>query len=69
MGVKEAAKWGTEESVLLIEYFFGYKIKNNEMGGPCSACGKRRGAYWVLIGKPEEKKTLGDLGVGGMIIL
>jgi len=29
------------------------------MGGACSSYGERRGVYWVLVGKPEVKKTLG----------
>jgi hypothetical protein len=28
-----------------------------------------RGAYRVLVGKPEDKGTLGNLGVDGQIIL
>jgi hypothetical protein len=31
---------------------------------------KRRGVYWVLVGKPEGKRDrLGDPGVNGRIIL
>jgi len=30
--------------------------------------GKRRGAYRILVGKPEEKKPLEDPGVYGWII-
>jgi hypothetical protein len=29
------------------------------MGGSCSAYGKRRGVYRVLVGKFEEKRPLG----------
>ena len=29
------------------------------MGGACSAYGERTGVYRVLVGKPEEKRTLG----------
>jgi len=29
------------------------------MGGACSSMGERRGAYRGLVGKPEEKRTLG----------
>jgi len=35
------------------------KIEKNEMGGSCSAYGKRRGVYRVLVGKPEGKRLLG----------
>jgi hypothetical protein len=31
--------------------------------------GEGRGAYRVLVGKPEERDNLEDSGVGGMIIL
>ena len=31
--------------------------------------GEERGVYRVLVGKPEGKRTLGDLGVDGWIIL
>jgi len=31
----------------------------NEMGGACSAHGGRKGAYRVLVGKPEGKTPLG----------
>ena len=41
----------------------------NEMGGACSAYGERKGVYRVLVGKPETKNHLGDLGVEGKIIL
>ena len=31
--------------------------------------GERRGAYWVLVGKPEGMSQLEDPGVDGRIIL
>ena len=31
--------------------------------------GEERGVYRVLVGKPDGKRPLGDLGVGGWIIL
>jgi hypothetical protein len=31
--------------------------------------GKRKGAYWALLGKPERKNHLEDLGVDGRIML
>ena len=31
--------------------------------------GDKRGAYWVLMGRPEERDNLEDLGVDGRIIL
>ena len=29
------------------------------MGGACSTYGERRGAYRLLVGKPEEKRPFG----------
>jgi len=29
------------------------------MGGPYGTCGEKRGAYKVLVGKPEGKRQLG----------
>jgi hypothetical protein len=31
------------------------------MGGACSTNGDRRGAYRILVGKPEERRRLGRL--------
>jgi hypothetical protein len=39
------------------------------MGGACSANGKRRGVYRVLVWKSEGKNHLGDQCVDGRIIL
>jgi len=36
-----------------------YQIEKNEMGGACSTYGGRRGAYRVLVGKPEGNGPLG----------
>jgi hypothetical protein len=33
-------------------------IKKTEMGMTCSTYGERRGAYRVLVGKPEERRSL-----------
>jgi len=33
------------------------------------AWGERRGAYWVLVGKPEVKRPLGRPSIDGRIIL
>jgi hypothetical protein len=38
----------------------GDEIKKNEMGGACSTYGgKRRGVYWVLVRRPDGKRSLG----------
>ena len=39
------------------------------MGWACGSYGGGEGAYRVLVGKPEGKRPLGDLGVDGWIIL
>jgi len=39
--------------------FFGFKIKNNEMGvGHTARMGDRRGVYRILVGKPGGKRPL-----------
>jgi len=45
--------------VLLTQYTLVDKIEKYEMGGACSTYGERRDVYRVLVGKPEEKRTLG----------
>jgi hypothetical protein len=35
------------------------QIEKNEMGGACSRYGEKRGAYRVLMGRPEGKRPLG----------
>ena len=37
----------------------GDQIKKNEIGRECCTYGERRGAYKVLLGKPERKRLLG----------
>ena len=37
--------------------------------GHVARMGEERVVYRVLVGKPEGKRPLGDLGVGGLIIL
>jgi hypothetical protein len=34
------------------------EIKENEMGGTCSAQGEMRNVYKILYGKPEGKRLL-----------
>jgi hypothetical protein len=43
-------------------------IKKNKTGAARGTYGARRGAYRVLVGKPEERNHLEDLGVDGRII-
>ena len=46
-------------------------IKSRRMrwAGQVARMGEERGMYRVLVGKPEGKNHLGDLGVDGWIIL
>jgi hypothetical protein len=37
----------------------GDQVKKIEMGRACSTYWERRGAYSVLVGKPEERRALG----------
>jgi hypothetical protein len=39
------------------------------MGRARSTYGEKLNAFKILVGKPEEKKPLQDLDVGGRIIL
>jgi hypothetical protein len=39
------------------------------MGGTCGMHGDGRGVYRVLVGRPEGKRPLEDLGIGGRITL
>jgi hypothetical protein len=40
-------------------YFSGDEIKKNKMDRGCITYGERRGAYWVLVEKPEGRRPLG----------
>jgi hypothetical protein len=40
------------------------KVKEDEMGRPCSTNGEKRNAYRLLVGKPEGKRQLGRPGRG-----
>jgi hypothetical protein len=47
----------------------GDQIEKHEMNGACSTYGKRRGAYMVLVRRPEGKNHLEEPGVDGRIIV
>jgi hypothetical protein len=47
----------------------GDQNEKNEMGGACSTCGVRRGAYRGLVGNPSLRDHLEDPGLDGRIIL
>jgi hypothetical protein len=37
----------------------GNQIEKDEMGGACSKYGEKRGAYRILVGRPEVRRPLG----------
>jgi hypothetical protein len=39
--------------------YYNDQIKEDEMGRACSTHGEKRNAYRILVGKPEEKISLG----------
>jgi hypothetical protein len=47
----------------------GDGIKDKEMGGVCSVYRENRNIYRVLVGKPEEKGLLEDVGVDERILV
>ena len=42
--------------------YSGVQIQWNEIGGACSTYGGRRGAYRVLVEKPEGMRQIGRIG-------
>ena len=49
---------GAVRSVLLAKYLSGDKIKKNEMARHVACMGDRKGAYKIMVGKPEGRKPL-----------
>jgi hypothetical protein len=45
------------------------KLRRMRWVGHVACMGKKRSVYRVLMGKPEGKKSLGDPGIDGRIIL
>jgi hypothetical protein len=41
-------------SILITKYHSGDQVKKTDMGRTCGTFGERRGAYRILVGKPEE---------------
>ena len=66
MGVEKTTEQGDLCSVFLIKYL-GDQIKKTKMRRACLL--ERRGASWVLVGKPEGRRPLGKLRLVGRIIL
>ena len=57
--MEKTTQLGALCSVLLTIQNSGDPIKENEMSEACSMCGGRRGAYGVLVERPEGKRPLG----------
>ena len=55
--------------IFLVVRLHGDKIEKNEMGWACGANGWGEEVYRVLVGKPEGKRLLENLGVDWCIIL
>jgi hypothetical protein len=44
---------------LITKYYSGNQIEKNKMGGACSTYGGKRGAYRILVVRPEGRRPLG----------
>jgi hypothetical protein len=51
------------------KYYSGDQIRKNERAGHVASMGEMKNTYHILVGKPEGKNHLEDLGVDGKIIL
>ena len=58
-GVEKTTSRTALRSVLLIKHYSDNQIKKNEMGGHIVRMGNRKGAYRILVGKPEGKRPRG----------
>jgi hypothetical protein len=47
-----------QKIVLFTKHYYGDKIKENEMGGVCSAHAETRNSYKICLVKPEGKRPL-----------
>jgi hypothetical protein len=54
-------KWGVKARTVSNLMICTPQNEKNEMGEVCSTYGESRGAYRVLVGKPEGKRPLGRL--------
>jgi hypothetical protein len=71
--IKSGLKQGDALSPLLfnfaLEYDDGLKLHRMKWMGHVARMVERRGVYKVLVGKPEGRNHLEDLGVDGRILL
>jgi hypothetical protein len=68
---REWRKLHNEElnDVVLAQYFSGYKIEKNEMGGPCSVYGGGEAYTRFWWGNLRDRDHLGDPDVDERVIL
>jgi hypothetical protein len=45
------------------------KLRNDGWAGHVARMGEKRGAYRIVVGRPEGRRSLGDPGIDGRIIL
>jgi hypothetical protein len=45
------------------QYLGGVKLRRMRLAGHMACMWEKRNAYWVLVGKPEGKRTLGRVGI------
>jgi hypothetical protein len=53
----------------MTKHYSGDQIEKNERAVHVACMGERTSAYRLLVGRPEGKRPLGDLGVDGSIAL
>jgi hypothetical protein len=45
-------------SILITKYYWGNQIEKNEMVGHAAHMAEKRGAYRILVGRPEGRQAL-----------
>jgi hypothetical protein len=49
----------TSGPVLITKYYSGNQIEKNKMGGHVARMWEKKGAYRILVGRPEGRQPLG----------
>jgi hypothetical protein len=62
-------EYTTRRFTLCVTHQISLSDYKTEIGRECSAYGGRRGAFGVLVGKPEKRRPLGKPRLEKMIIL